>query len=1172
MKAPAVHFAIKYKVKRQFPSWKGRFALLLSTTVVLAGCHPGGRLPDKSSKTYSDFVSVFYVGLAALQVGDDVRAETSLAEATKLVAVEPAGWANWGILALRQRNFDAAAQRFDKAVALDSGDDRIYYLQGLMESDRGNSTQAIAKLRQAVKLNPKNLRAIYQLASEIERQGDEHSEADFQLLIQQVLTAQPNNLAALLELSRIAAKRGDSATLRSAVGKIEAQSSAWPQEVKQQLAALQAAATGLEPKTAATRSIFLRNVLMRVPEFRASLSQLKAQPGDEAQPFTRFVKLETPEFRPAAIDDGLAFAPQPLANFPKGSWSWIGAISLDGSGAPVVAVANGHEVRLSTGAAFPFPGGTKTASPTPEGILPIDFNYDFKTDVVLAGAGGLRFLRQETSSAFADVTKQTKLPASVLNAAYTGAWVVDIEADGDLDIVAGSKDAAPLVLRNNGDGTFIATHPFQGISGIRQFVWADFNGDGNPDAALIDGSDHVHVFLNERSGNFRELPLPTASSSVKAIAAGDVDHAGPLALLVVGNDGAIRSLSLLNESWKIANLIDIPEAANRLSGEVRLRVADMDNNGAFDLLLASVSSSQPPLLWLKADDGKFQLLSKPLPSARVFDAADLKADGRLDLLELSPDGQPIDAVNSGTKHYHWQTIRPRARQTTGDQRVNSFGIGGEIEIRSGLLVQKQTIGSPELHFGLGEQPAVDVARIVWPNGSVRAEFALKPDQAIMTEQRLKGSCPFLFAYNGKQMEFVKDTVPWGSAIGLRVNSIGAARVEATEEWYKIGGDQLVPRDGFYDLRITGELWETYYYDSLRLMAVDHPAGTEVFTDERFAVPAVKLVVTAVGEPQAIARAVDDNGQDVTETLRTLDGKYLDTFGRGQYQGVTRDHYVEIDLGDKVPESGPLWLIAKGWLHPSDSSINIAMSQGHHEHARPLSLEVPDGHGGWKVANANLGFPAGRKKICLIDLAHVFVPGTLRRVRLRTNLEVYWDSIEWAKGQPDASVKITQLFPSSADLHYRGYSVINQANASSPEIPDYNHLLATTQIWRDLSGYYTRYGDVRELLAGSDDRYVIMNAGDELTLRFKAPEAPEAGWVRDYIIAGDGWIKDGDYNSTYSQTVLPYPYHARKEYNTPPGRLEDEWVYRKHPEDWQTYQTRYVTPQIFESALRNDATK
>ena len=127
-----------------------------------------------------------------------------------------------------------------------------------------------------------------------------------------------------------------------------------------------------------------------------------------------------------------------------------------------------------------------------------------------------------------------------------------------------------------------------------------------------------------------------------------------------------------------------------------------------------------------------------------------------------------------------------------------------------------------------------------------AEFALKADQEVLTEQRLKGSCPFLFAWNGTRDGFVKDTVPWGSAIGLRIiDSVGSPKIAATEEWYKIGRDQLVPHDGFYDLRITGELWETYYYDYLHLMIVDHPAGTEVFTDERFVVPPVKLAPTTV---------------------------------------------------------------------------------------------------------------------------------------------------------------------------------------------------------------------------------------------------------------------------------------------------------------------------------------
>ncbi len=87
------------------------------------------------------------------------------------------------------------------------------------------------------------------------------------------------------------------------------------------------------------------------------------------------------------------------------------------------------------------------------------------------------------------------------------------------------------------------------------------------------------------------------------------------------------------------------------------------------------------------------------------------------------------------------------------------------------------------------------------------------------------------------------------------------------------------------------------------------------------------------------------------------------------------------------------------------------------------------------------------------------------------------------------LKIARLDPSLADLHYRGYSVVNQANASSPEIPDYNRIAASRQIWRDLEGYYTRFGDVRGLLENIDDRYVIMNAGDEMTVHFAEQPPP-----------------------------------------------------------------------------------
>jgi tetratricopeptide (TPR) repeat protein len=1137
-------------MSRTFPLVTGLLLLAL-----LGSCRPANNLPTRSSPQYNELVRTFYIGLAALQVGHDVQADAKLQQFTQLAPSEPAGWANWGLLALRQRNYDTAAERLNKARDLAPDNSDIFYLLGLLESSRGNSTEAINDLRKSVELDQKNLIATYKLAEEVERQGDEKSAQEFQSLIQKILAVQPDNLAGLVESTRIAAKRGDAETVKSSVTKLVARSSAWPDEVKTQVNAVDTAAQSGDLAGAATRTSFLRNVLMRLPEYRRDLAVIKPPPGEEAVPFTHFLKLESPIFKTAAPDSSLSFKAEPLN--PGDKIDWIGAISLSGQGAPVIATATAREVKLASGATLPFPGGASNTPPTTHGILPVDFSYDFKTDLVLAGDGGVRLFRQESPSTFTDVTTETKLPATVLNSKYTAAWAADIEADGDLDLILGAEKGLPTVLRNNGDGTFLAIHPFNDVYGLVDFAWADLDGDGDPDAALIDSSSGVFIFSNERQGQFTKRPQPINAAS-HALNVLDVNNDGVLDLIVVQNDGSIMRLSDKDHGagWESSELINNA----KVDGAI-LRVADLDNNGSLDLLLLPETK-----IWLNDGNGKFTELNN-VPD-HVFDVVDLNNDGRLDLLGLSNEGKPQQAINQSSKNYHWQTVRPRAASAVGDQRINPFGVGGEMEIRSGLLVQKQPITGPLLHFGLGEQTSADVIRVVWPNGTVRAEFEVNADQEVVTEQRLKASCPWLFAYNGKEMEFVKDAVPWGSAIGLRINTLGSAKIAATGEWYKIRRDQLVPHDGYYDIRVTAELWEVYYYDYIGLMPVDHPEGTEIFVDERFVIPPAKLGFTTVATPKPIKQAFDDNGFDVTSVLSARDGKVLDNFGRGQFQGLTRDHYVEVDLGDDAPTTGPLYLIAHGSIHDTESSVNVAITQGNRWRAHPMSLEVPDGNGGWRTAQSNLGFPAGRKKTVLFNLTGLFKSGAPHRVRIRTNLEIYWDQLEWAVGLPDAPVKMVRLTPSSVDLHYRGYSVVNGPEfGAAPEVPDYYRLFSTKQAWRDLEGYYTRFGEVSELLQAIDDRYVIVASGDEMSFRFPEQPPPPVGYVRDFILMGDGWIKDGDYNSTFSKTVQPLPYHAQNEYETKPGKLEDEVVYKRFPEDWQKYHTRYVAPDVFRNVLR-----
>ena len=555
-------------------------------------------------------------------------------------------------------------------------------------------------------------------------------------------------------------------------------------------------------------------------------------------------------------------------------------------------------------------------------------------------------------------------------------------------------------------------------------------------------------------------------------------------------------------------------------------------------------------------------------AAEIFDVADLNADGRLDLIGLD-DGAPVRLLGSGSAGYGWQQIRPRAHVAAGDQRINSFGVGGEIEARAGLLVQKQVLTGAPVHFGLGTQPQIDVARVAWPNGVVQADFELPARGVFVAEQRLKGSCPWLFADDGTGMKFVTDVL-WRSPLGMRINAQDTAGVTQTEDRVLIRGDQLAPRDGRYDLRITAELWETHFVDHASLLIVDHPEDTEVHVDERFARDAAPLDPVLTGPSQPVAGAWDDAGNDVSDLVRKRDERYVATFERGTHQGITRDHFLEIDLGPDAEAHAALRLLAYGWIYPTDSSINVALGQSSLPAPRGVAVEALDGKGQWSVMHADLGFPAGKLKTMVIPVERLVDGRYPRRLRLRTNLEIYWDRIAFAPLRDDARPDAVRLAPVVADLAYRGYSHTEYVGPRRLELPRYE-LASLRPRWRDLVGYHTRFGDVRELLAGVEDRYVIMNAGDELRLRFTAPAPPPEGWRRDFVLITDGWVKDGDFNTAHSKTVGPLPAHDTPDYDPDASpALEDDPVYRRYQDDWRKYHTRFVAPDAFLRGLRRPA--
>ena len=144
-----------------------------------------------------------------------------------------------------------------------------------------------------------------------------------------------------------------------------------------------------------------------------------------------------------------------------------------------------------------------------------------------------------------------------------------------------------------------------------------------------------------------------------------------------------------------------PAGCRTTGDEARLFAADLDNNGGIDLIGSGSSGG-----WIVLGDGAggFRTIAAS-PGLRVSAVADLNGDGRLDLAGLSREGRPVRGIGTGTKELPLAGHpAPRARRSSGDGRINSFGVGGEVEVRAGLLVQKQVIAGPIAPLRPGRAP------------------------------------------------------------------------------------------------------------------------------------------------------------------------------------------------------------------------------------------------------------------------------------------------------------------------------------------------------------------------------------------------------------------------------------------------------------------------------------
>jgi hypothetical protein len=652
---------------------------------------------------------------------------------------------------------------------------------------------------------------------------------------------------------------------------------------------------------------------------------------------------------------------------------------------------------------------------------------------------------------------------------------------------------------------------------------------------------------------------------------GDPDGDGDRDLLVF-TDKAIH-LYLNAGGFRFEHDSDFTERCGR-TGASGGQFVDIDNDGDLDIVVADrlrpAGKRGPALLVNEWPRRRFtdaaEIDPGNLPAALAFDgyascvAADFTADGTCDVF-LAPAGTEPFLIENVTKGGHWLQVDLQGIQgQDGKSRSNNSAIGARVDVKAGLTSQQHLVGvpsgpvaspPPRVHAGLGSHTQVEWLRITWPDAVLQAELELPADQLVKIAevQRKVSSCPHLFAWNGSHVEFVSDFGGMGG-VGYLVAPGEYAPPDSTEY---VPVPNLAPRDGEYLLEVVEPLEEIVYMDEVKLLAVDHPIGTSIYPNEMMAVnaPAPNFELFCVGETIEPVRASDHRGVDVTEAIKTVDRVYAGPAEPDpRFVGYAENHFVDLDFGERlsfVPPGTRLVLFLYGWVHYGYSATNFAAGQA------GITLQAPsiyaEREGRWVELFHEVGYPAGIRHTMTLDVTGKLLP-TDRRLRVATNMELYWDQIFVAPVLSETPVRVQAIALSAADLHFLGYPREYSPDGRQPNLYDYAQVDRALP-WKIMRGAYTRYGDVTALLEEPDDRYVIMGPGEEITLRFPADAAGgvAAGYRRSFILKTDSYCKDMDLYTAYPETVEPLPFHGMSTYPYGPDEAypEDEKRLQYHQE-------------------------
>lgn len=1086
------------------------FATRFRIPVVLCAVCLACRVPGPAAPS-DDFVRATNRGKAHLENRDSRGAIEAFAAALEIGGERGAALRNLARAQLLARDEPAALDALARAAELGSESAATSYLTGLALARRGQFEEALPHLEDAARLDPRTAALRYQLANAYQALG-RHQEAADEL--RATVELDPLHTGALYKLAGYARRFGqeeeleayqrDLTRLRRLLGDDERQP-----EMLERCVYTEAETVTAPPAPAPPAEV-------RFAELSADL----LDPADGARAAAAL-----------GLDDRGRVR---LLLAGEAGWT-LAASGAEGGG------FERRELSLEplSGEAYAVVGNYYDE--VPEGTR-YDPAVHAETDVAVIGAGGVR-LFAGTRDGFEEVTAAAGLAGAE---GRRGRWV-DYEHDGDLDFLVAGEGLE--LWQNNGDGRFEEVSAEVGVASDAP-VWdvaaVDLDGNLAVDVVAARGEAPTLVFDNLRTGMFR--PRPGVWPAARRVLVGDVDGDARPDAVLVGAESVVIVPGGPGERVELDLGAVDPAAAALL---------DFDNDGRLDLLVAGAEGDRGRFrLWRNESAGWSDvteatgLADVDAAAVRDLDTADLDGDGDTDLVVRTARGLSLFDNVGGD-------VQAQLKLELVGTKTNPSGLGTRVELRRGSFRLTRTVTDLPVEIGLGGGGPLDSLQVLWTNGIVDNQIDVEvtgEPLSVVEKNVATGSCPFLYAWDGRRFRFVTDILG-NSPVGLSL--VRGVPLDADpDELVRIGGEaavfgeDFVPRGGAFTVQVTEEMREVLYLDHARLIAVDHPPEVEVHaTDKLMPAPFPASELVPLGSLRPPREARGDDGLDRTAALAAADGDFAPPGVPlpPPFRGMTRPLALTLDFGALDAARSPV-LALTGWLQYGDASTNIALSQGPPDRVVPPRLEAETAGGRWRAVDVVVGMPAGKTKTILVDLEGRLPPGT-RRLRLTTSFEIRWDRIALGERLPVASVARHSTPPSSAVLAWRGFSEIRSRAPGHPTTPDFDAVSEHPPWETALRGWATRYGDVGELVRERDERLAVINAGDALELAFDAVALPPvpAGRVRTYYFYSVGWDKDGDVNVIDGDTVEPLPVAAAGDWQE---RYNTRWVpwerFRRHP--------------------------